>query len=111
MQTSYITDSDGLVHTAVGWVSTTDTDVLYYDGSTYRNSLNAGYIGGPLTNDINALNTDFKTADDVFNATAPWPKQKTITYRNWVDGSGNVLASVPHVAQPRVSGAIPFYAS
>ncbi len=102
--------------------STNDTDVNFKPGSTYRNELSGGYVGGSnLSSDSSAgtflkgYNYAFQSADEVFNHTAPHVLQTARTERQFLGAalsltgitvSGSTSVTVPNSALVSVGQAI-----
>ncbi len=85
--------------------SVNDTDVNFKPGTTYRNELSGGYVGGSnLASDatsgsfIKGYNYAFQSADEVFNHTAPHVLQTARTERQF-------LAAALSLAGITVSGS------
>lgn len=91
--------------------SYTDTVITnYYDSETYRNELNASYVGGSNINPaVSLYNSSFIAKDDRYNATAPFPKQKSRTERKFINGAGDVVGTA-WLDQIISSGALPTFA-
>lgn len=92
------------------------TDVVitdYYDTETYRNELAASYVGAAnafIDNSavLSAYLADFKAKDDRYNATPPFPKQKSRTERQFVDADGDIVGTA-WLDQIKSSGASPTF--